>query len=188
VTTFPITLPHIPDGYKNGAALDTYIITPINDLYALLLRPAVSRLEDSDGSSVPDSTGTALGSYNLGETYVNDPLAVLSHASGTQTLGKVGRWRWTLTVTWTLMAGGGTIPAHHRGLYVYLNGSVVANAAGSRTDVFPSTTAGWPAQNVSTTGTVITTATTDTLQAVVYQNTGVGRSIDSAVFEVELVP
>jgi hypothetical protein len=186
MTTFPITLPSIPDGYKNGAALDTYIITPLNDLYALLLRPAVSRLEDSDGSSVPDSTGTPLGSYNMGETYVNDPLAVLSHLSGVQTLGRVGRWKWRATVTWTVMAG--TIGAHHRGLYLLVNGGLVGNNAGTRTDVYPPTTAGWPTQTISTEGTFVTTAITDTAQVSVYQNTGAGRSIQSAVFEVELVP
>lgn len=80
-TSFPIALPHVPNGFIDGPALDTLLTTPINDLAAAIT--------DTGWITLPLASGyTSAGATTAGFRRVGDQVSfrgILTRTAGSFT-------------------------------------------------------------------------------------------------------
>lgn len=180
--TFPLA-PQFTDGEDlNAVDLNDRITDRLNDLYALASATATMRVTATAATiTVPDNSAFSLNFYNDGIVYEQDPLNLISYASGVFTVAADGLWGWSATLEWPSVSSG--VGAHHRDVYVRANGTALI--AGRDQRPYAGGVA-WPSMSHPASGQIQLSAGA-TMQAAFYQNSGGTLVATNASFDMWLI-
>jgi hypothetical protein len=182
VSTWPLD-PQFSDGEDlTQVEMNSRVTDKLNELRTLIPDPQFVALgRNITPFPIVDNTPTAVTFYDAGILYSAGSL-ISRPGSGMFETTVSGLWRWSASVVWDVAAGGSG--AHHRDLWVLQNGTQPTFRPGHTTDVYP---AGAWATATQSAGGPVSTAASDTLQLVLFQNSGLTLNANSILFALERI-